>query len=820
MSNNGIGAGSSAEHRTLYANADSLRHSLADRVAQLDRDRAGSETALQEAAQLGLMGIEVPKYLGGLGLGFRQKVRVAEILSRTSMAFAFSLINTHNVAALLAEIGSASHKRDLLPDLLAGRRFGSTALTERGAGSDFTAINTMAERTGDGWLINGEKAWITNAAISDVIICYAQTDPGSGRRGIASFVIDGRRPGFERLPPYQLIGGHLTGTGRFRLTNYRAREEDLLTKPGDGFGAAMASVNGARIYVAAMCCAMVHSALGAAIDYGAKRETFGKRLLDHQGLAWSLASVANQLEAAQLLTERAIDVLEAGELSDVVLAAAHAKKFATEMAEPAISACIQAMGAEGLRQDHPLGRHLADARLANFVDGSTEMQTERIAHSLATSYRAPVFEYPEPQAVDLVADPSETTGAESGDLGSAGPPPPASADQRTDDLDHPDRRKPRSTQESAATLAGLDTPSIAGQSSSPPAPGADLADGLASQGSPADAADPISVPAPSRSDPTDLAAFQAAPTPASTAGQPAVADPTEGPAETPPIPPAPTERAPIVDQTGRTPRTPSTPGNEADQPAATAAGAGSTQPPPPTPNTTATPSQAPAATNQAANQPPAASPSPRPNPSDAAPAAAAGSIDPGTGQSPPDPSAAGGRRSPSSAAAHPTDQGRPLNPTIAAVAAEAARLAKPVDGGAPARPGSSSTSSSPLPAPAEATGRGSSFKSDSTGDDDGDNDREGIGTVTGPVPADGVGTSEGTATGEGVGTGDPASDGAGDELNASDPPAHDPPRSLPPLPPESDRKPDAEPVAGVPPLPSGPPNLPPLPPESLRTDRS
>lgn len=404
MSNNGIGAGTTVEHRTLYANADSLRHSLAERVTQWDRDRTQNHSALAEAAELGLLGIEVPKYLGGLGLGFRQKVRVAEILSQTSMAFAFSLVNTHNVAARLSEIGSASHKRDLLPDLLSGRRVGSMALTERGAGSDFTAINTMAEPTGDGWMLNGEKAWITNAAVSDVIICYAQTDPGSGQRGIASFLIDGQRPGFERLAPYDLVGGHSIGTGRFRLSNYRARQEDLLTKPGDGFASAMASVNGARIYVAAMCCAMVHSALSLAVDYGSRRETFGKPLLAHQGLAWSLASVANQLEAAQLLTERAITTKENGELSEVVLAAAHAKKFATEMAEPAISACMQAMGAEGLRDDHPLGRHLADARLANFVDGSTEMQTERIARSLATSYRTPVYEYPEPQPVDIARD--------------------------------------------------------------------------------------------------------------------------------------------------------------------------------------------------------------------------------------------------------------------------------------------------------------------------------------------------------------------------------------------------------------------------------
>ncbi len=415
------------EHRTLYANADSLRHELEDRVTEWDRNRGLDASVLLEAADLGLTGIEVPKYLGGLGFGFRQKVRVAEILSRTSMAFAFALINTQNVTARLAEIGSTSHKRDLLPDLLAGRRVGSTALTEPGVGSDFAAISTTAKQTSDGWILNGEKAWITNAAISDVIICYAQTDPGSGRRGIASFVIDAKRSGFERLSPYQLTGGHIIGAGRFKLDNYRADNADLLTEPGDGFSSAMSSVNGARIYVAAMCCSMVHSALGVAAEYGTRRTTFGKQLLEHQGLAWSLASVANKLEAAQLLTERAIDAFEFDDLAEVVLAAAHAKKFATEMAEPAIAACIQAMGAEGLRDSYPLGRHLADARLANFVDGSTEIQTERIARSLATTYRTPVYEYPEPEPVALKA--TQTDSVKPTDPRSADPSSPPVGDQ-------------------------------------------------------------------------------------------------------------------------------------------------------------------------------------------------------------------------------------------------------------------------------------------------------------------------------------------------------------------------------------------------------
>lgn len=370
----------------LLANAESFAAAIAPHVADWEHAHRPAASVFEQAAGLGLTAIEVPEAHGGLGLGFRDKVAAAEIICSSSMAMAFAIVNTQNVAARLADIGSTAHRSDLVPELVAGRRVGSTALTEPSAGSDFGAIATTATKNADGWLLNGEKAWITNAAVSDVIICYVQTDPGARGKGIASFLIDGTKPGFKRVAPYGLSGGHLIGTGGFTLDNYQAADEDLLTEPGAGFASALSGVNGARVYVAAMCNAMVQHSLRTAVGYAAKRQAFGTNLLGHQGLAWSLASVANQLEASRLLTGRAIELIESGDPTDVILAAAHAKKFATEMAEPSIAACIQAMGAEGLRDHHALGRHLAEARIANFVDGSTEIQTERIARSLAAVY--------------------------------------------------------------------------------------------------------------------------------------------------------------------------------------------------------------------------------------------------------------------------------------------------------------------------------------------------------------------------------------------------------------------------------------------------
>ena len=389
---------------TLLARAEKFRTTTLESgaFAWEFENRGPDVAALREAARLGMTGIEVDREFGGLGLGFREKVRVAEILSRSSLGFAFSLLNTQNVAARLAALGNDRHRDAYLSDLLAGRRFGATALTEPGAGSDFAAIATTATRTDGGWVLNGTKAWMTNGAIADVILCYAQTDRDRGRDGIACFVIDGQRDGFEATDPYQLVAGSTIGVAGFSLDGYEAIEDDMIIEPGAGFRQALVGVNGARIYVAAMACAAVRTALAEAVEYGSSRESFGRPIIDHQGLAWSLAGVANRLEAAEALTAVAVDrhteaVVEADRDGDAggdpsvrarstALAAAHAKKFATEMAEPALQTCVQAMGAEGLRGDHAGGRLLSESRVLAYVDGTTEMQTERISRSLGAFY--------------------------------------------------------------------------------------------------------------------------------------------------------------------------------------------------------------------------------------------------------------------------------------------------------------------------------------------------------------------------------------------------------------------------------------------------
>jgi len=372
-------------HTSITASDDPLlvqverlaREVVAPAAPRWEHERRIGREGLLEAAALGLTALQVPTAWGGLGLGFGVKVRVAEILAAADFGFTMSWINTHNVAAKLARDAPAEVARAYVADLVAGRRLGCTALSEAGAGSDFGAIRTLATRDGDGWRLDGAKAWITNAAEADVIVLYAQTEAGAGGRGIACFLVDGRRPGFVREPAFALSGQHTIGTGGFRLEGYKANAAEMLHPPGQAFKAALVSINGARTYIAAMCNGMVGEALRIAQAYGESRRSFGKPLAEHQGWRWRLAEASAELAGSRLLVAHAAALVESG--ADAQLAAAQAKLMCTRMAERQLPLLAQAMGAEGLREHHPFGRHLAGARVASFVDGSSEMLLERIA---------------------------------------------------------------------------------------------------------------------------------------------------------------------------------------------------------------------------------------------------------------------------------------------------------------------------------------------------------------------------------------------------------------------------------------------------------
>ena len=350
-------------------------HVAKDAAAWARGIAVSAETALH-AARSGLTRMEMPVEAGGLGLGFRAKTEACAIIAAADFGLAMSLVNTHNVAKRIATTAPQAVAERLLPDLLTGRVSACTALTEPGVGSDAVAMRCMARKTQGGWLLEGEKSWIVNGRHAGLSIVYAQcAEPGQAS-GIAAFLVDLRGSGCERYPIESGFSQASIGTGGFRLTDCFVPDDQLLLPSGTAFKAILEEINGARIYVAAMCCAMVSACLRLAQTYGETRESFGKPLNQHPTWREPLAECATRLAAAWALIETAIRAIENG--TEVRHLAAATKANAVKLAQSDLPILLHAMGAEGLRETYPFTRHIGAAQVAALTDGSTAMLLDRL----------------------------------------------------------------------------------------------------------------------------------------------------------------------------------------------------------------------------------------------------------------------------------------------------------------------------------------------------------------------------------------------------------------------------------------------------------
>lgn len=335
------------------------------------------------AAKLGLTGLQVPVERGGLGLSYAFKARTCEILAAADFGFAMSVVNTHNVALRLALSASPVVADRYLPRLLDGQSTACTALTEPGVGSDVAAMSTTAARDGDAWIIDGEKTWIVNARHADLAIVYAQCGQKGDHAGIGAFLVDLTVPQCRRYPIDSPFSQTSIGTGGFVLDRCRVPGSHMLLAPGTALKAILAEINGARAYVAAMCCGMVAEALAVVQDFGRQRTTFGRPLAQHQAWRHVAAEVTADLAAARALVDLAIQVIATD--TDAELSAAAAKLHTVAMCQRHLPALLHAMGAEGLKPRYPFARHIAASHLAALTDGSSSMLRERLARRTATS---------------------------------------------------------------------------------------------------------------------------------------------------------------------------------------------------------------------------------------------------------------------------------------------------------------------------------------------------------------------------------------------------------------------------------------------------
>lgn len=334
---------------------------------------------LREAIAL-VAGQPVPKALGGQGGNFTTQVRIYEEMAKRDMGFTSGLAVHCNVTAAVSLCPNVALRERWLPKLISGEAIGAFLLTEPQAGSDATSITTAIAKGPQGYRVSGEKAWVTNGANADMLALFGQTEAGTGARGIAALCIDAKLPGITRTAPYELSGSHAMGTTGMIFDGVAVDDEALAFAPGSAFGAAMLGIDIARLGVAAMCNGGLHGGLEVAINYASQRRTFGKRLMDHQGMQWTLTDAVTQLEASRAVTYQAADRLDRQDEPSIMIA--HAKKMSARVAFEGLGVAMQALGANGLRREHLIGRHMNSARVCEFMDGTGEIMNVLIGRDI------------------------------------------------------------------------------------------------------------------------------------------------------------------------------------------------------------------------------------------------------------------------------------------------------------------------------------------------------------------------------------------------------------------------------------------------------
>ncbi len=347
-------------------------------------DRTGEfpTAAVAEMGALGFLGMLVPEEWGGAGTDFvSYALAIEEVAAGDgSCSTIMSVHNSVGCAPILA-FGSTEQKERFLKPMARGELLGAFCLTEPQAGSDAAAIKTRAERSGNGWVLNGTKQFITNGKHGQIAIVFAVTDPEAGRKGISAFIVPTDSAGYSIARLEKKLGQRASDTAQIVLEDCRLGADMLLGEEGQGYKIALSNLEGGRIGIAAQAVGMARSAYEAALAYARERETFGTPILDHQAVRFRLADMATRIEAARLMTVNAARLREAGQ--PCLKEAAMAKLFASEMAEQVCSDAIQIHGGYGYLQDFPVERIYRDVRVCQIYEGTSDIQRLIIGRQIA-----------------------------------------------------------------------------------------------------------------------------------------------------------------------------------------------------------------------------------------------------------------------------------------------------------------------------------------------------------------------------------------------------------------------------------------------------
>jgi alkylation response protein AidB-like acyl-CoA dehydrogenase len=360
---------------------DFAEREVAPVIGRFDEAQEFPHEILAKLAGTGLLGALVPEAYGGAALDYVSYALAVEELNRVDASVGITMW-AHNSLCTnhIALFGSSEQKARYLPRLARGEALGAWGLTEPGSGSDAAAMRSRAVPDGDHFVLDGSKAFITNAGVAEIAVVMAVTDPARGNKGISAFILEKGMPGFSAGRPYRKLGLHASNTAELHLDGVRVPATALCGERDMGFVNTMQVLEGGRIAMAAMAVGIAQGALDEALRYMKQRSAFGKTLAEFNGLQGMIAEIGTEVEAARLLTLRAAALKDAGRPART--AASMAKVFASEVAMKAATRSLQIHGGAGYITEFPIERIFRDAKLTEIGEGTSEIQRMVIARDI------------------------------------------------------------------------------------------------------------------------------------------------------------------------------------------------------------------------------------------------------------------------------------------------------------------------------------------------------------------------------------------------------------------------------------------------------
>ncbi|MEO0072143.1 MAG: acyl-CoA dehydrogenase [candidate division WOR-3 bacterium] len=355
---------------------------LEPKASEIDRSGEFPVENLKKLAELGMLGMIVPEEYGGAGLDF---VSLAIAIEEISKACATTGVITavHNSLACysILAFGREDQKQRYLVDLASGKKLGAFALTEQNAGSDPASLETTARLSGDYYILNGTKRFITSATHADIFIVFASVDRSKAHKGICAFIVERNTPGLSIGKHEELMGMRGSGNSEVIFEDCAVPKENLLGEEGAGFKIAMQLIDTSRIDIGAQAVGIAQGAFEKALAYSKERKQFGRAICEFEMIQAKLAEMASKIEAARLLTYYAAYLKDKGE-KQISKASAIAKLYASTIAVEVTREAVQIFGGYGYTKDYPVERYYREAKCLEIYEGTSEIQKIVIARNL------------------------------------------------------------------------------------------------------------------------------------------------------------------------------------------------------------------------------------------------------------------------------------------------------------------------------------------------------------------------------------------------------------------------------------------------------